>query len=116
MLTGDGELGFDCGEKVRETAVTSKTGSSRANCPLRKKARVRGSDEKYRWRVLTGAVNRNENSPESWSAVSDGALRGAASGVFRVSIGRQASYQQPRQLRWMEKDKAVGIDELPVKV
>ena len=96
VLTGDGESGFDSGEGARETAATSKEGSRRANYPLHKKARVRGSDEKYRWRALTGAVNRNENSPESWSAVSDGALRGAESAVFRVSIGGQAWCQQPR--------------------
>ena len=96
VTTGDGESGFDSGEGARETAATSKEGSRRANYPLHKKARVRGSDEKYRWRALTGAVNRNENSAESWPTVSDGALRGAESAVFRVSIGGQAWCQQPR--------------------
>ena len=89
VLTGDGESGFDSGEGARETAATSKEGSRRANYPLHKKARVRGSDEKYRWRALTGAVNRNENSPESWPTVSDEAFAGRVGGLS--SIDRRAS-------------------------
>ena len=32
-LTGNGELGFDSGERARETATTTKEGSRRAKDP-----------------------------------------------------------------------------------
>ncbi len=42
-FTGDGELGFDSGERALETASTSKEGSRRANYPILTQG---GSDKK----------------------------------------------------------------------
>jgi hypothetical protein len=46
VLTGNGEFGFDSGEKAWETAITSKEGSRRVNCPILIRG---GSDKKYRY-------------------------------------------------------------------
>jgi hypothetical protein len=43
VVTGDGELGFDSGEGARETATTSKEGSTRVNYPILTRG---GSDNK----------------------------------------------------------------------
>jgi hypothetical protein len=43
VVTGNGESGFDSGERALKTALTSKEGSRRANYPLPVRG---GSDEK----------------------------------------------------------------------
>ena len=44
VFMGNGEFGFDSGEKAWETAITSKEGSRRVNYPIPIRG---GSDEKY---------------------------------------------------------------------